>query len=306
MAKILPLIVLVLAGYSAAVPYFEGGDPHVNHWLFWELWLPRTLVAIGAGAALGLSGAIFQLLTKNPLGSPDIIGINAGASVGAIAVSLIWVNSLPIAVGAMMGALIVLLLILLTLRIAGTFGMQMIVAGIAINAFALALVQFALTGVRQEDAYQISIWLSGSLAQRTWQDVMYIGSAIPIFGLGLWALKRPLIVMRLGDHTAQVLGVCVSKVTLMSLIFATLLATFAVVSAGPITFLALVAPHITYKLFKQPLSLLPTAMVGSILLLSADLLARALPKGSSLPVGVVTSALGGIYLLVLLLKAWKR
>lgn len=300
-------LISIFAPYLAQLLSNTETHHSVELWLLKEIWTPRTLVAIGAGAALALSGAIFQSLTKNPLGSPDIIGINAGASAGAVAVTLIWPAILPITVGAFLGALSALLLILFAQGNDRHFGFKVIVSGIAVNAFALALVQFGLTGVRQEDAYQLSIWLSGTLAQRTWLEVSYLMISLPILALLLIFLQRALLLMELGNDTAHSLGISIRKNIWLNLILATTLSTIAVISAGPISFLALAAPHITKSLFRRnQLLLLPTAMTGACLLLLADLLTRALPAAFSLPVGIVTAALGGIYLCFLLLKTTKR
>lgn len=280
-----------------------GQTDAVSHWLFWQLWLPRTLVAVGVGASLAVSGCLFQVLSRNPLGSPDIIGINAGAAAGAVSVSLIWVNSLPMTVGAILGALLTLLLVLLSHGKTAQGRLNMVIAGLAVNALAMAWVQFALTGVRQEDAYQMSVWLNGSLAQRGWQEVMLIWLVLPICLIWLILLRRPLAMMQLSPQTAMSLGISPSRLTVMSLLPATILATASVVAAGPIAFIALAAPHLTRQLFRSHYPMmLPTALVGASLLLVADLLARWVNVGGALPVGVWTAGLGGVYLLYLIVK----
>lgn len=282
-----------------------GGADAVQHWLFWQLWLPRTLLAVGVGASLALSGCLFQVLSRNPLGSPDIIGINAGAAAGAVAVSLIWVNSLPITLGALLGALLTLILVLLSNGKRATLSVNMVIGGLAVNALAMALVQFGLTGVRQEDAYQMNVWLSGSLAQRTWHDVAIVWTALPVCLVMLFLLRRPLALIQLNPNTAASVGVSVFWVALLSLLPATILATTAVVAAGPIAFIALSAPHLARKLFRAPRPLFfPTALVGAILLLLADILTRFLPI--SLPVGVLTAGMGGLYLLYLIMSERKK
>lgn len=282
---------------------FFGGADGVSHWLFWELWLPRTLIAVGVGASLAISGSFFQVLSRNPLGSPDIIGINAGASAGAVAVSLIWVNAMPITLGALLGALLTLFLVLLSNGKRPKFSLDIVIGGLAVNALAMAWVQFALTGVRQEDAYQVGVWLSGSLAQRGWDEVAIIWAALPICGAILALLGRPFAIIQVNQNTAQYLGISLNKMGFLGLLPATILATASVVSAGPIAFIALSAPHLTRKLFKnhRPM-VLPTALVGGCLLLISDLLARFLPTSSALPVGVFTAGLGGLYLLYLILN----
>lgn len=311
---ILSILLIVLSCISISSDYLynivfgtQTIDLISEQWLILHLWLPRTFVAIGVGAALGISGAIFQSLSKNNLGSPDIIGINAGASAGAITVTIIWVHALPIALGALIGALLALILILWVYHHKHHFGMDVIIAGIAINAFAFAFIQFGVTGVRQEDAYQSSIWLSGTLAQRTWLEVIYISLGVPLIGGILSLLQRPLQLIQLGEQVSLSLGIQTQSIILISLVLATTLSALAVVSAGPIAFLALVAPHISKKIFQShSLLIWPTAIIGALLLLIADLISRSLPSHMALPVGVVTSALGGIYLCVLLFWQWKK
>lgn len=276
-------------------------------WLFWQLWLPRTLVAAGVGAALALSGGVFQMLTRNPLGSPDIIGVNSGAAAGAVAVTLIWPGSLPVMAGAFIGSLAVLLLVLAANGRRLNFTGGVIVSGLAVSAAAAALVQFGLTGVRQEDAFQMAVWLSGSLAQRGWDEAVLIWTVLPILGLMLAALARPLGVMGISPVMASGLGISVGKTAWGCLLAATALATAAVVAAGPVTFLALAAPHLARRLLKtgRPM-LFQTGMTGAVLLLASDLAARLLPFPVQLSVGVFTAAIGGLYLCLLLFAQWRK
>lgn len=306
MASVLTILSATIGQHTFLLPQLGqllfGQADGVSHWLFWQLWLPRTLLAVGVGASLAVSGCLFQILSRNPLGSPDIIGINAGAAAGAVSVSLIWVNVLPVTFGALLGALGVLSLVLLSNGKRPTFTLNIVISGLAMNALAMAWVQFGLTGVRQEDAYQMSVWLSGSLAQRSWTDVATIWLILPICLVGLSLLRRPLSIIQLHPNTALSLGISVSKISVLSLLPATILATAAVVCAGPITFIALAAPHLTRKILRtSQFMLLPTALVGANLLLLADIFTRLPFFGANLPVGVFTAGLGGIYLLHLIL-----
>ncbi|ASK28089.1 hypothetical protein BG910_10440 [Neisseria chenwenguii] len=211
----------VLLLVSATVGKHQNLLPHagslfadetgVPHFLFWQLWLPRALVAAGVGAALAVSGCFFQLLSRNPLGSPDIIGINAGASLGAVAVSLVWVNTLPVTLGALIGAVATLVLVLLGNGTRNRFSLEIVIGGLAVNALAMAAVQFVLTGVRQEDAYLISVWLSGSLAQRGWGEVAVVWTTLPVCATALALLGRPFAVMQVSPAAAAFLGVPLKK-----------------------------------------------------------------------------------------------
>ncbi len=303
------LLLLVLSAVWGKQHFLLGDIAEIIHrtanpmkqWLFFDLWLPRTLTAAGAGAALGAAGAVFQSLTRNPLGSPDIIGINAGAAVGAVAAGLLWPGYLGITQGALLGALMVLVLVLLGTRGRLSFGMEIIVSGLAVNAAAMALVQFGLTGVREESAQQMAAWLSGSLEARSWQHVFTAWTAMPLLLACLMALNTRLSLLALGRDTASGLGVPLKSSSWLLLLAATALAATAVTVAGPVPFLALAAPHIVRRLMKtdRPM-IMPAAVTGAVLLVAADLAARLLPTGAPLPVGVVTAALGGLYLALLL------
>lgn len=279
----------------------------VTAWLFWQLWLPRTVIAVGVGAALALSGSIFQILTYNPLGSPDIIGVNTGAAAGAVLCTLIWPNNLPTTVGALFGAITVVFLVITAGRERFSFGIQMIMAGIAINAAAVAIIQFGLTGVRQEDALQMAAWLSGSLAQRSWQEAMVVWLVLPICFLVLLSQRNALDILAISRSTALGVGVTVPTTFTLSLAAATTLAAAAVVAAGPVSFIALVAPHIVRKMLRSNRWLwFQISLTGALLLLTADFVSRLLPFSSQLPVGVLTAISGGFYLLVLLIHEWWR
>lgn len=273
----------------------------MQQWLFFDLWLPRTLTAAGAGAALGAAGAVFQSLTRNPLGSPDIIGVNAGAAVGAVAAGLLWPGYLGITQGALLGALAVLALVLLGTKGRLNFGMEIIVSGLAANAAAMALVQFGLTGVRQESAQQMAAWLSGSLEARSWEHVVTVWTFMPLLLACLMLLSTRLGLLALGRDTAAGLGVAVKSSSWLLLLAATALAATAVTVAGPVSFLALAAPHIVRRIMQtdRPM-VLPAALAGAVLMLAADLAARLLPTPAPLPVGIITAALGGLYLALLL------
>ncbi len=293
-----------LGGDLPALLRHEAGA--VKEWLFWQLWLPRALVAAGAGAALGTAGAVFQCLTRNPLGSPDIIGVNAGAAMGAVAAALLWPGYVSVTFGALFGSMLVLLLILLGTRGRLDFGMDIIISGLAVNAAAMALVQFGLTGVRQESAQQMAAWLSGSLEARSWAQVEAVWLWLPPLLLALVLLNTRLGLLTLGDTAATALGAPLRRTAWWALLLATALAALAVVAAGPVAFLALAAPHLVRHLFhtNRPM-LMASALMGAVLLLLSDWIARLLPTTSQLPVGVITAGLGGVYLCFLMILSRK-
>ncbi|WP_211296576.1 FecCD family ABC transporter permease [Neisseria iguanae] len=307
LVSLLTLVVLsVLWGkqyflLADVLPVLRGEANPFKRWLLLDLRLPRALAAAGVGMALGAAGAVFQSLTRNALGSPDIIGINAGAAVGAVAASLIWPGFLTMEQGALFGSLTVLILILVGTKGRLNFGMEIIISGLAVNAAAMALVQFGLISTRQENAQQMTAWLSGSLEARSWIHVATVWTWMPLMLLVLHVLNIRLSLLALGKETASGLGVNIKHSSWALLMAATVLAAAAVTAAGPIAFVAFAAPHIVRRLMKTDRPLLwAAALSGGVLLLTADLTARLLPTSSPLPVGVVTAALGGAYLTFLL------
>lgn len=272
----------------------RGEAEPYEHWLLWQSRLPRALTALGVGAALGVAGAVFQSLSRNPLGSPDIIGINAGASAGAV----LWLLLLPgvsVAWGALIGAVTVLLLLIPGMGRNGQLSRSLVLMGVAINALAIALVQFALTLVQREQAQQMLGYLAGSLSHRDWQQVTLIALTLAVALPGLLLLSRRLGLLALGRDTAISLGIPLRATQLLALILATVLALGAVLCAGPVAFVALVAPHLARWNGKQ-LALLRSGLIGALLLLGADTLTLILPGTQRLPVGVLTAMLGGAYL----------
>ena len=299
----LSLVFSLMLGKNGITPddfitLFKGEATPYQDWLFWQSRLPRALCAIGAGAALGISGAVFQTLTKNPLGSPDIIGINAGASAGAV-LWLWFLPNQPIAIGALLGAVSVLTIMLIALGKSWQLSRQLVLLGIAINAFAVATVQLILTLVQREQAQQLFGYLSGSLANRNWQDVSVIFMTLIIFVPLLLLLARRLSLLTQGYDSAIVLGSRVDTTQWQALLLASGLALGAVLTVGPVAFVALVAPHLA-RFGHSRLALLRSAIYGSLLLLVSDTITLTLPGLFRMPVGVLTALIGGLYLVGLL------
>lgn len=285
----------------------QGTADDIPTWLFEQLWLPRTLVAIGVGIALALAGAIFQTLTRNPLGSPDVIGINAGGSMGVVAVTLIWPYVLPVGVGALLGALSIVLLVLVANGRGHFSSLKIIVSGIALNTMAMAVIQFSVITVRPEEATRLATWMSGSLSQSDWYDVIIIWIVLPILLVVLGIFYNVLNLLNISPVLANTLGVNVSLRSLQILLLGTCFAVTAVVVAGPIAFISLVAPHIVRKMTKSyRFLIIPTALTGVALVITADIISRILPYDSFLPVGIITSFIGGIYLCLLLIVEWRK
>ncbi|MDX7988363.1 iron ABC transporter permease [Xenorhabdus sp. 12] len=273
-----------------------------------ELRLPRALVAIGAGITLALSGSLFQLTTRNALGSPDIIGVNGGAAVGIVVAMVIWPEVLPVPLGALLGALIAVLLVFLgngagfgTMR-----ANKIIISGIAIAALSMAFVDFASSNIRIEQAAQLQSLLRGSLASQDWQNVALISGMILFIPVLFW-LGRQLNYTHCGNDVASTLGVPVRLIQIASILLAVVFATMSVLVVGPVAFVALSAPQIARRLVRNKgAALFCTALVGALLMLASDLITLMLPTSARLPVGVITAVLGGVYLMYLLYAELRR
>ncbi len=283
----------------------RGQGQVVTQWLVLTVRLPRALVALAVGAALGLAGALFQSITRNPLGSPDVMGLTAGASAGAVATIMLWPGLMPVGAAAVAGALLAILLVWLCSGSGFRSPHHMVVAGIGVGAMAFAFVQFSLSSLRRDEALEAALWLHGSLASRHWGDVISMGIALlTLMPLAL-ALRAPLLVLELGDDVAHALGVPVVRTRVCAVVLGVLAAAAAVSVAGPIAFVALAAPPIARMCAgadgPQPLL---AASTGAVMLALADLMARH-TSATGLPVGIVTAGIGGMYLAFLLVREWR-
>lgn len=267
--------------------------------------LPRALVAIVVGASLAVAGAVFQMLTRNPLASPDVIGVSSGTSVGAVVVLLVLGGSFDqAAVGAVIGALVVAGVIMLLTARSGLHGVQLILTGVALSAIAMAVVDYVLSQVFVASATTAQTWLVGSLQGRGWPDlvpaVIALAAIVPLL---VW-IAPDARMLALGDSVSTALGVRTVRARWTLLVAATLLVAVAVATAGPISFVALLAPHIARRVAGTA-SFLAAALVGALLLLASDLLALyAFP--APIPVGVVTITVGGVFFLLLLWREGAR
>jgi iron complex transport system permease protein len=267
--------------------------------------LPRALTGILVGAAFGLSGAIFQSLARNALASPDVIGITAGASAAAVAV-IVWYggSSATVALGAFAGALATAIAIYLLAYRRGVSGYRLVLVGIGIGAMLASFTAYLLTRAEINDAQRATVWLTGSLNGRSWEHVRPVGVALAILAPITLVLGRRLRLLELGDDTAKGLGVRVERSRATLILAGVGLAAVATASAGPIAFVALVAPQIARRLVNSAgATLLPSALVGAALVTLSDVIARRTFAPTELPVGIVTGIVGAPYLLWLLARA---
>jgi iron complex transport system permease protein len=285
-----------------------GGDAGTT-FIVRDLRLPRAGCALLVGVALGISGAIFQSLTRNPLGSPDIIGFQQGASVGALIVITVLAGSgAAVSGGALAGgALTALTVYALAFRRGGTSGYRLILIGIAIGFLMLSITDYLLARARIEEAEEATRWLLGSLNAASWSDVVPLLIALAVLLPATVPAGRTLRALELGDDAAHALGLRVELARLSLVALAVALVSVSTVAVGPIAFVALTSPQIARRLAHTAgPPLLCSALTGAAIVLAADIAAQRLIPSTALPVGVMTGAFGGLYLAGLLTTEWRK
>ncbi|NQX12811.1 iron chelate uptake ABC transporter family permease subunit [Microbacteriaceae bacterium VKM Ac-2855] len=284
-----------------------GGEEGIRR-IVLEWRLPRILMALIAGAALGLSGAIFQSLTRNPLGSPDIIGFNTGAYTGALVVLLIvGGNYVATAAGALIGGLATALIVYVLAYRRGVQGFRLIVVGLAISAILAAVNTFLKLRASLEAAIAAASWGVGSLTNVGWKDVVPVLIVMVVLVPCLVLLSRRMHMLALGDDAAKALGIPIERTRLMLLVVGVAFTAAATAVAGPISFVALAAPQLAHRLTRSAgLGLTASAAMGALLLLVSDIVAQRVLAPVQLPVGAVTVTIGGIYLIGLLIAQARR
>lgn len=267
--------------------------------------LPRMLDALMIGAALGVAGGIFQSLTRNPLGSPDVIGFTQGAAAGAlIAFTFSQTNTYVVAAGAVVGGLVTAVLVYSLAFQNGSQGYRLILVGIGFSSLLASLTAYLITQISAGAAQTARVWLVGNLNGRGWEHVVPVAIALVILLPCVAALSRPLRTLELGDDTAAALGIRVERSRLLLVAVAVLLTAVAVASAGPIAFVALAAPQLARHLTRSSgPGLSAAAMMGAALLALSDLVGERMFSDTPLPVGLVTGGVGGAYLAWLLFSA---
>ncbi|MFJ9828138.1 FecCD family ABC transporter permease [Streptomyces sp. NPDC101160] len=289
---------------SDVVSTLLGNGTPVQEFAVMDLRLPRVLVGVFVGAALGIGGAVFQSISRNPLGSPDVIGFGQGSTVGALVVIILFQGSaLAAAGGAIVGGLVTAVAIYLLAWKRGVHGYRLVLVGIGAAAMLTAVVHYLLTKGQLVDATRAVVWMTGSLDGRDWDQFW------PLFGVSCVLLPlilghgRALRMLEMGDDAAYALGVKVERTRIVLMGAAVLLVAVATAAAGPIVFVSLSAPQLARRLTRSPgPNLAASALMGTAVLLVADWVATHAFGERQLPVGVVTGVLGGCYLLWLLVS----
>jgi iron complex transport system permease protein len=290
------------------VAALTGGGDAGTTFIVRDLRLPRATCALLAGVGLGISGAIFQSLTRNPLGSPDIIGFEQGASVGALVVITVLAGAgAAVSAGALAGGAVTAVGVYgLAFRRGATSGYRLILVGIAVGFLMLSITDYLLARARIEEAQEATRWLLGSLNAREWSDVAPLALSLALLLPATAAARRALRALELGDDAARALGVRVEPARMGLVALAVGLVSVTVVATGPIGFVALTAPQIARRLaLTAGPPLLCSALTGAAIVLASDIAAQRLIPSTALPVGVMTGAFGGLYLAWLLTSEWR-
>lgn len=294
---------------SEVLQTLVGGGPPGADIIVTELRLPRVLDALLCGAALGIAGAIFQSLTRNPLGSPDVIGFTQGAAVGAVLqIAVFGGGTVAVAGGAIVGGFAVAAAVMLLARRAGgTQGYRIVLIGIGFSTLLASTTAFLLTKVTLETSQSARLWLVGSLNGRGWEHVLPVGVALVLLVPCALAAGRSLRMLEMGDDTAAALGVSTDRSRLALVVVGVALAAVATASTGPVAFVALAAPQLARRLTRATgPGILPSAVMGALLLAASDLAAQRIWPATPLPVGIMTGAVGGVYLMWLLFNEWHQ
>ncbi|WP_063127787.1 FecCD family ABC transporter permease [Nocardia fusca] len=280
-----------------------GGDELVVR----EWRMPRVLMALVLGAALGISGAILQSVTRNPLGSPDIVGFNSGAYTGALLVLLSGGGYYATAAGALGGGLLTALAIFLLAFRQNVKGFRLIIVGIGVGAMLAAVNTWLILRADLDEAMSAAAWGVGTLDGLTWDEIVPALVVLAILAVAVVPAAYRLQVLELGDDTAQALGIRVGRARLVLTVLSVAFTAVGTAVAGPIAFVALAAPQLGRRLARTPtIAILPAAAMGALLLVVCDWISRRAFAPTTLPVGVVTASIGGAYLAYLLVAEARR
>lgn len=290
-------VVRVIVGLDSSGAAFTVG----------ELRLPRAVIGVLAGASFGMAGATFQTMLRNPLASPDIVGVSAGASTAAVVGTVVLgLGETGVSLMALTGALLTAFGIYWLASRHGFSAARLILIGIGMAAVLNAITSYLLSQAAAWDLQSAMQWLTGSLNSSSWDRAAALIVVFCLAGTPLLLRERNLGVLRLGDDAAGSLGVNPNRERILLMAAAVTLLAFATAAAGPISFVAFMSGPIAARLVKAGGSLLiPAGLVGALLVLAADLVGQwVLPH--RYPVGVVTGALGAPYLVLLLIRTTRQ
>ena len=293
---------------ATVVAVLTGQDTGFDSVVVLEWRMPRILMALVLGAVLGISGAIFQALTRNPLGSPDIIGFGIGAYTGAlVALAAFGGGYYLTAGGAIVGGMIAAVAVYALAYRSGVAGFRLIVVGIAVSAILNSVNQWIVITIDLKQAITASVWSQGTLSGIEWAQLVPVLFCCAAAIVAVCALGSQLSVLQMGDDAAGALGVRVERARLQYLVVGVVLVAVATAAVGPISFVALAAPQLARRLSGAAgVGLVASAAMGAVLLLVSDLAAQTVLAPTQLPVGAVTVCVGGLYLVWLLIAQVRK
>ncbi len=294
------------------IPNPWAPDDTVVESSLWVVRFPRIVMALVVGAALATAGAVMQAIFGNPLAEPGVVGVSSGAALGAaiaISLGLTALGDYGIAVLAFLGGLGATLLVYVVSRANGrTEVVTLLLTGIAVNAFAGAGLAFVLFSTSTANREQIVFWQLGSLNGSLWREVGIV-AAVAVAGVIVAVVLGPRYdLLALGERNARHLGLDVERLRLVSIVVVALLTGVAVAFVGIIAFVGLVVPHVVRMLLgpRHRSLIVFSAFGGAVLMLAADLLARTIVAGAELPIGMLTSLVGGPFFFFLLWRQRRR
>jgi iron complex transport system permease protein len=280
--------------------------------VLWDIRVPRVLLGLCIGAALGTAGALMQGTFANPLAEPGIVGVSSGAALGAVVSIVVGFHALgtwSVSVAAFLGGLATVLLVYVSARADGrTEVVTLVLSGVALNAMTGAVIGLAQFFSTDAELRSITFWLLGSLAQATWVKVAAV-APLAVVGIAVsCAQARKLDLLALGERPAQHLGVDVERLRLTTMVIVAVLTAAAVAVSGIITFVGLVIPHLVRMLIGPGhRGLLPaSALAGATIIVFGDLMARTLAAPSEIPLGVLTALVGSPVFFVLLRRTRQQ
>jgi iron complex transport system permease protein len=295
---------VLLGDFTFTIPDFvrilAGAEIPGASFILMETKLPRAVLSVLVGVAFGLGGAIFQTTLRNPLASPDIIGVSLGASAAAVvAIVILDLPGPAIAFAAVVGALLIALAVRL---VAGpATGYRLVVVGVAMAAALQSVIQYVFTRADEHDAQLVLRWLTGSVSGATWPTIrLLVVGLLILLPAAAW-LSRSLRALELGHDTARGLGVPANRTDAL-LVLAVVLTACAVAAAGPVAFVGFLAGPISRALNGGRTTLSGAALTGATIVVAADYVADYLFTDINFPVGVVTGAFGAPFLLWLLAR----
>ncbi len=279
-----------------------GSGTRIEQYVVFQVRAPRTAMALVTGAALGIAGALLQSYLGNPLASPDLLGISGGSGFAAVFTILALGTTGPVlALSAFVGGAVVAVVLMIAGRALRDGGFRLILAGIGISFLTASAIDFLMVRAKVEEARTALLWLTGSLSSTPWWQVLTVLAVLIASIPALVAAARWLPITQLGPETASGLGVRSERVRWVIVGVAVLLTAATCAFVGPIGFIALCAPAIARPLLGHgAVGVATSGALGAVLLLVADLLAQFAIPGLSMPVGVVTGAVGAVFLLWLL------